>query len=467
MAHLVGQGVHNAALASIDYRTGQVYTYVGSAGFYLKGSKKFQPQFDVLEDGWRQPGSAFKPINYLVGIDDKTLTAASLFMDVVTDFGGGWTPANADPFEHGPLRLRQALMGSLNIPAIKAGIQIGPKHVWERSRDFGIRWQTKEFAAGPSLAIGTVELHIIDLISAYGAIANNGVLMPRTTILEIKDADGNKVWPVSKPKGKRIVSAAAAYVMTAMLASNTNPAENLFWGRLALRDAAGRRRPATLKTGTTNDTKDLTAMGYVAPPKDPKAPALVTGAWMGNSDNTAPPNGVFALESAATLWQDYMNAILRKTPIADFKKPKGRHDDRDRRLLGDAPRAVHHQDVQENFVSGTQSEQARQHEGRDRGRLGHEQALARGLRGPQGHQGLPRPLQGRDEVQELDEVQPGLDRARRARDRRPRWPEGVDDTAVLRQRLVPLRPDLGRAVRADRQVPALHAADAVAGSIGR
>ena len=101
--NMKGKGVHNAALAAVDYRSGQVYAYAGSAGFYLKGNRKFQPQFDVLEDGWRQPGSAFKPISYLIGIEDKTLTAATLFMDVVTDFGGGWTPADADRLERGPV----------------------------------------------------------------------------------------------------------------------------------------------------------------------------------------------------------------------------------------------------------------------------------------------------------------------------------------------------------------------------
>jgi membrane peptidoglycan carboxypeptidase len=90
----------------------------------LKGNKRFQPQFDVLEDGWRQPGSAFKPINYSIGIDDKTLTAASLFMDVVTDFGGGWTPPTRT------LRTRPGApaggaAGLAQHPGNQAGIQIG------------------------------------------------------------------------------------------------------------------------------------------------------------------------------------------------------------------------------------------------------------------------------------------------------------------------------------------------------
>lgn len=319
-----GTGVQNGALAAVDYRTGQVYAYTGSAGFYLKGNKKFQPQFDVLEDGWRQPGSAFKPVNYVVGIEDRTLTASTMFMDVVTDFGGGWTPVDADRMERGPLRLRQAIQVSLNIPAIKAAIRIGPDRVYERSKDFGIRYQSATNPAGAAIAIGTVEVHMIDLISAYGAIANGGVLMPRTTILEVRNARGEKIWPLAgaATTGKRVVSAQAAFVMTDILSSNTDPAQNPFWSKRKILDGT-KRRPAALKTGTTDATIDLTAVGFLAPPKDPKAPAFVVGAWMGNSDNSAPPKGVVALESAASLWQSFLTQASKGTPIAAFRRPPG------------------------------------------------------------------------------------------------------------------------------------------------
>ena len=105
-----------------------------------KGNKKFQPQFDVLADGWRQPGSAIKPIDYAIGIEDETLTASTMFMDVVTDFGGGFTPTQADKLERGPVRLRSALQFSLNIPAIKATIISGLDHTFERTKDFGLSY---------------------------------------------------------------------------------------------------------------------------------------------------------------------------------------------------------------------------------------------------------------------------------------------------------------------------------------
>ena len=352
--NLVGSGINNAALAAIDYRTGQVYAYVGSAGFYLPGNKQFQPQFDVLEDGWRQPGSAFKPINYIVGIDDHTLTAASMFMDVTTDFGGGYTPTDADLLERGPVRLRDAIHVSINIPAVKAGIEIGPERVFQRSQDFGLRYQSATFGAGASIAIGTLEVHMIDLVSAYGAIANGGVLMPRTMILEVRDATGTKIWPPDGTvnQGTVAVSPQAAFIMTDILAGNTDPAQNPFWSKRAIYDGTT-RRPATLKTGTTNDTKDLTAMGYLAPPADPKAPAFVVGAWMGNSDNSAPPGGVVSLESAASLWQSFLTAASKGLPIATFPQPPGVVQATVDAFSGMLPGPFSSRTVKEWFIKGT------------------------------------------------------------------------------------------------------------------
>jgi membrane peptidoglycan carboxypeptidase len=352
--NLVGKGVNNGALAAIDYRTGQVYAYTGSAGFYLAGNPQFQPQFDVLEDGWRQPGSAFKPINYLVGIEDRTLTAASMFMDVTTDFGGGYTPTDADLLERGPVRLRDAIHVSINIPAIKAGIETGPERIFQRAKDFGLRFQSSTFTAGSSIAIGTLEVHMIDLVSAYGAIANGGVLVPRTTILEVRDPSGQKIWPPagSSTPGKVVVSPQAAFIMTDILAGNTDPAQNPFWSKRAIYDG-GTRRPATLKTGTTNDTKDLTAVGFLAPPADPQAPALVVGAWMGNSDNSAPPSGVVSLESAASLWQSFLTAATKGLPIETFQQPPGVVQATVDAFSGMKPGPFSDKTVKEWFIDGT------------------------------------------------------------------------------------------------------------------
>ncbi len=326
--NLKGRGIYNAALGAIDYRTGDVVAYVGSADYYAapRGAK-FQPQFDVLANGWRQPGSSFKGVGYLAGIEDHVTTAATMFMDVVTNFGGGYAPADADLTERGPVRMREAIELSLNIPAIKAAIIEGPDKVFNFAKQMGIVWQSKSNPGGASIAIGTVEVHFIDLIGAYGAIANSGKLMPRTTILSVTSTPsgtipGAVIWPPASglPPGRQAVSPQAAFIMQDILASNTDPKANPFWSIRAIYSGKV-RRPAALKTGTSTDEIDLAAMGFLAPPKDPKAEALAVGAWMGNSDNSAPPHGTVALETAASLWQAFLEDAAKGTPVAAFAKP--------------------------------------------------------------------------------------------------------------------------------------------------
>ena len=346
--------IFNGAMAALDYRTGQVMAYVGSADYYATSTdKRFQPQFDVLSDGWRQVGSAFKPINYVTGIEDRTMTAASLFMDVVTDFGGGYTPTDADRLERGPLRLRQALQFSLNIPAIKAAAINGPDHVFEMAKRFGIQFQKAQNTAGVSIAIGTLELHPIDLLGAYGALANAGTLVPRTMILSVADSDGNQIWPTpdTRPAVRQVVSPQAAYVITDILAGNTNPRQNPYWGKAQIIDGS-RRRPATLKTGTTNDTKDLAAFGYLAPPEDPNAPALAVGVWMGNSDNSE-TGGIFSLEGPTPVWQSFLTEVTKGTPITDFPRPDGIVQARVDAFSGLLPGPFTTQTVNEVFIDGT------------------------------------------------------------------------------------------------------------------
>jgi membrane peptidoglycan carboxypeptidase len=314
--------INNGAAAVEDYRTGQIYAYAGSAGYSATGNDQFKPQYDVLSLAYRQPGSSIKPINYLIGIDDKTMTAASMFMDVVTDFGKNYTPTQADGLERGPVSLRSALEFSLNIPAIKAGLENGLDHFFARAQDFGIRWGPGTLPV-PSMSIGTLEVHPIDLLGAYGAIADGGILMPRTMILEVQDASGKVIYSATSQaaQGTRVASPQAAYIITDILQGNTIKSVNPFWSEWAIYDGKT-RRPAAYKTGTTQDNKDVLAFGYVAPPETIDAPALAVGVWMGNSDST-PNNGSLSLDSSAPLWSAIMTEITKGTPITDFARPKG------------------------------------------------------------------------------------------------------------------------------------------------
>ncbi|HEY6058674.1 MAG TPA: penicillin-binding transpeptidase domain-containing protein, partial [Candidatus Limnocylindrales bacterium] len=332
MQHLRAKDVNNGALVALDYETGEIVAYVGSADYYAaKASRQFQPKFDVLADGWRQPGSAFKPFNYVTGIEDRTLTPATMLMDVTTDFGGGYTPTDADNLERGPVRVRDALRFSLNIPSVKAAAVNGVDHVFAKAQQFGLRFRTETTGAGLSIALGTEEVHPVDLVTGYGTLANGGRHIGHTTILQILDGDGHDVVPAyAPPTGEQAVSAQAAYLVTDILAGNTDPKTNPFWGKFEIDASDGTRRPATLKTGTNNDARDLNAYGFIAPPdaagrRDGEY-ALAVGAWNGNSDNSVvstPDNPVFSIDVTTYVWQGFMQEVTAAWPVRDFARPDG------------------------------------------------------------------------------------------------------------------------------------------------
>ena len=328
MKNLRGKDVHNGALVALDYQTGELVAYVGSANYYgTISTPQFQPKYDVVGSGWRQPGSAFKPFNYLTGIDDGVLTAGTMLMDSATDFGGGYTPGDADNKERGPVRVRTALQFSLNIPSVKAMAVNQPDHVFARAKDFGMQFRGETTNAGLALALGVQEVRPIDLVTAYGTLANAGKYVPHTTIISIKDQSGADV-PLVRPESKQVASPQAAYIVTDILNGNTNTKINPFWGKFAIANADGKRRPATLKTGTNNDAKDLNAYGFIAPPTTEGRAAgefaLAAGAWNGNSDNsvvTTPKKPIFSIDVTTFVWQGFMQEASKDWGINDFAAP--------------------------------------------------------------------------------------------------------------------------------------------------
>jgi membrane peptidoglycan carboxypeptidase len=351
---LRGKDIHNSAGGVIDYRTGQVLAVGGSADYYLQvKDKHFSPQYDVMFNGYRQPGSSIKPISYITGLDDHTMTAATQFMDVVTEFERGWAPADADKLERGPVRMRNALQFSLNIPAIKSAYINGMDHLFAQYKAFGLRFLPGAVPS-PSMAIGTLEIHMLDLLNAYGAIANGGVLMPEQVILEVKDNKGTVVYPKpeDKPVGKKVASPQASYIIGNILEGNTIKSVNAYWATWQILEK-GQRRPAAYKTGTTDDNKDIDAFGFVAPPKDPKAPAIAVGVWLGNSDAVA-INPVTSVSSSAPLWNKIMTEVTKGTPIAKFQEPNGIVEQNVDGYSGMIPGPGTVKTVRELFIKGTE-----------------------------------------------------------------------------------------------------------------
>jgi len=254
-----------------------------------------------------------------------------MLMDVSTDFGGKYTPADADNLERGPVRVRNALQFSLNIPAVKAAAVNAPDHLFARAKDFGMVFQTDKTTAGLSIALGVQEVRPVDLVTAYGTLANGGNRTGHTTILSVKDQSGQDVVEPYKPQTEQVLqNPASAFIVTDILSGNTNPRINPFWGKFELKGPGNKHRPATLKTGTNNDAKDLNAYGFIAPPSADERTAgqyaLAVGAWVGNSDNTevsTPSKPVFSIDVTTYMWQGFMQEASSKWAIDDFKAPDG------------------------------------------------------------------------------------------------------------------------------------------------
>lgn len=360
---LRGKDLHNGALVALDYRTGDVLAYVGSAGYARDdlASRRFEPKYDAAGDGARQPGSAWKPILYAAAFDAKRLTPGSVLLDITTQFDRrqDWAPRDADQRERGPVLVRRALQYSLNIPAVRALQRVGNERVADTAEKMGIRFtggRTAFLQSGLAGALGTVEVRPLDLTAAYGTIANGGVHIPPRMILDVRTADGRIVWQAPEPAGRQAISPAAAYLVTDILQGNTDPAQNDIWAaKLSLTGPNGKkRRPTAAKTGTTNDARDLGTYGFLPPTKDGQG--LVVGVWLGNSDHSYPRSRkpATSLTAAAPLWRAFMRDYTRKWPITAFKRPKDVVRTKIDAWSGGRPGAWTRETTAEWFIRGTQ-----------------------------------------------------------------------------------------------------------------
>ena len=241
---------------------------------------------------------------YATAFDERKMTPASVLLDVTTPFGRTWDPKDADLLERGPLRARKALQYSLNIPAIRAMDRVGPAAVDQAAARAGMTFPLGPKSlelAGLAGAIGTVEVRQMDLVATFGAFGNGGVVTEPRMILSVADSNGNSVYQAGDPIKRRVWSPQAAWLMANILEGNTNPPVNLDWGpRFQINNGpGGAYRPAALKTGTTNDVRDMSAYGFLPKPNDPNQPAIALGVWMGNSNHT-PPTAVRRTSSRRT-----------------------------------------------------------------------------------------------------------------------------------------------------------------------
>lgn len=286
------------ALVAIDPQTGYIKAMVGGRG---------NDQFNRSVMAERQPGSAFKPFVYLAAIESG-MNAASIVNDSQISFGN-WTPSNYDGKFHGNVTLRTALEQSLNIPAVKLANQVGVDKPLYYAQQMGIstlvlQGSTNDKNLATSLGGLTRGVTPLEIASAYGVIANQGVRAEPIAIVKVLDRNG-KILEQNSTKEKAVINERSAYVlldmMRGVITRGTGTAANI-------------GRPAAGKTGTTSDYKDAWFVGFT--------PDLVAAVWIGN-DNDGYLNGITGGSLPADIWNMFMSKAAAKYPVRDFVKPNG------------------------------------------------------------------------------------------------------------------------------------------------
>lgn len=297
---------NNAALVSIDVDSGEILAMIGSKDYF---DDEIDGQVNVaLSD--RQPGSSMKPLAYLAAFD-KGYRPDTILFDLETNFaasGDPYQPKDYDMQQRGPVSMRKALAGSLNIPAVKTLYLAGVRNVVDLANRFGYTTLTDPDRYGLSLVLGGGEVKLLEHVNAYATFAREGVYKEPISILEIKDSDGKVIEKNDNNKGRRVMEKETVRILNDVLSDNSARAyifgENNY---LTLPD-----RPVAAKTGTTNNYRDAWTMGFT--------PSVATGVWVGNNDNSEMKGGADGSVVAAPIWQAFMKEITKNYPVLGFAK---------------------------------------------------------------------------------------------------------------------------------------------------
>jgi len=320
---------HNAGVIVINPKNGEILAMtVGSGNYYDEPYPKecipgktcsFDPKFNVVvgtqKNPGRQPGSAFKPFVYATafkqGYDDK-----SIVIDEPTNFGSWgkkeeYSPQNYDKLFRGPVTLRQALAQSLNVPSVKVVLNLaGLDESVETAKAMGITTLKPHY--GPSIVLGGWEVKLMEITSAYGVFANDGLKIPPVSILRIEDSKGNII-EENKKKPQRVLESEIARLINDILSDNNTRAP--MFGSLSL--LYFKNFDVAAKTGTTQDYRDAWTIGYT--------PFIVIGVWAGNNNNESMKEEP-GIVIAGPIFHRIMNKVLSIFPKQDFIKPKAQEN---------------------------------------------------------------------------------------------------------------------------------------------
>jgi 1A family penicillin-binding protein len=284
------------SLVAIDPATGHVKAIVGGRDFN-------ESPFNRAIDSKRQPGSAFKPFIFAMALESGYAPSTQLdgLDQPIVTAEGPWLPAGEH--EATSVRLRDALVVSSNRAAAHLLQEVGVTRTLDLVQRFGVSSQLPNV---PSLALGTGELTLFELTSAYGVFANRGWWREPTLIRRVVDRYGHDIYRAPETS-RPVISEATAYLMTSMMADVVDR------GTAATARAAGFRLAAAGKTGTSQRYADAWFVGYT--------PRLVTGVWVGYDKPRGIMDRGFASVVAVPLWARFMAAALSGSKNEWFEMP--------------------------------------------------------------------------------------------------------------------------------------------------
>jgi len=289
--------VHQGAVVVLDPRTGAIRAMVGGYDFRTS-------QFNRAWQAHRQPGSAFKPFTYTVALM-RGIPPTHLLRDEPIEFqlpgGKVWKPQNYDQKWHGQVTVRYALENSINVASIRLEQEVGPKAIVDLAHRMGIQ---SPLAANLSLTLGSSDVTLLELASAYGVFATEGIRATPMAITKVTDYRG-KVLEEQVPERRVVLSPEVAYLMTDLLKGVVQRGTGT---------AANIGIPQAGKTGTTDDYRNAWFIGYT--------PYMVTGVWVGNDDDS-PMNRVPGGSVPAQIWAAFMKKATAGHPQDDWPRPDG------------------------------------------------------------------------------------------------------------------------------------------------
>jgi 1A family penicillin-binding protein len=299
---------NNASLVALDTKTGQILAMVGSANYF---DNEIDGQVNVALRP-RQPGSSFKPIVYTASFI-KGYTPNTVVYDTLTNFdttgAQPYIPQNYNLSQSGPVTLRKALAGSLNIPAVKLTYLTGMKAIFDLSEKLGYTTLADRDRFGLSIVLGGAEVKLLEHVGAYSVFAQEGQRAEISPILKIEDKNG-KVIEEYKEKKTEVLDVQVARQINSVLSDDS--ARSYVFGSGSKLTLPG--RPVAAKTGTTNNFHDAWIVGYT--------PSLVAGVWVGNADNKPMSKGADGSVIAAPIWNQFMKEALKDSAVENFNAPE-------------------------------------------------------------------------------------------------------------------------------------------------